>query len=47
MSDNNLSDFLPDKNSSYIKRYSNKDIDIKVRITKNQIISEKICLVMK
>jgi len=38
MIDKNLSDFLPDKNSSYFKNFENKEN--KVLIRKNQVIEE-------
>ena len=38
MIDKNLSDFLPDKNSSYFKKFD--QLDGKIKITKEQIIEE-------
>ena len=38
MIDKNLSDFLPDKNSSYFKKFD--QVDGKIKITKEQIIEE-------
>ena len=38
MIDKNLSDFLPDKNSSYFNEY--KDINFEKKISRNQVISE-------
>tara|TARA_B100000700_G_scaffold281306_1_gene331879 strand:- start:294 stop:680 length:387 start_codon:yes stop_codon:yes gene_type:complete len=38
MNDKNLSDFLPDKNSSYFKKFD--QIDEKIKITKEQIVEE-------
>ena len=38
MNDKNLSDFLPDKDSSYYNEFAN--VDLGEKITKNQVITE-------